>query len=150
MHLGNKYDCICIQVSLKCVPMGLITNKPALVQIMVWSRTGDKPLSKPMMAKFTDAYIATRTHWCNGKLAYKNFATLQWRHNERDDASNHQPLDYLLNRLFKAQIKENIKAPHHWPFVWGNHRSPVNSPHKGPVTRKMVPFDDVIMKCSED
>ena len=23
---------------------------------------------------------------------------------------------------------------------------PVNSPHKGPVTRKMFPFDDVIMK----
>ena len=25
------------------------------------------------------------------------------------------------------------------------HRWPVNSPHKGPVTRKMFPFDDVIM-----
>ena len=22
----------------------------------------------------------------------------------------------LLNRLFKAQIKENIKVPRHWPF----------------------------------
>ena len=30
-------------------------------------------------------------------------------------------------------------------FVWGSHRGPVNSPHKGPVARKMVPFDDVIM-----
>ena len=30
-------------------------------------------------------------------------------------------------------------------FVRGIHRSPVNSPHKGPVTRKMSPFDDVIM-----
>ena len=30
-------------------------------------------------------------------------------------------------------------------FVRGIHRRPVNSPHKGPVTRKMVPFDDVIM-----
>ena len=30
-------------------------------------------------------------------------------------------------------------------FVWGIHRSPVNSSHKGPVTRKMFPFDDVIM-----
>ena len=27
----------------------------------------------------------------------------------------------------------------------GIHRWPVNSPHKGPVTRKMFPFDDVIM-----
>ena len=30
-------------------------------------------------------------------------------------------------------------------FVRGIHRSPVNSPHKGPVTRNMFPFDDVIM-----
>ena len=27
----------------------------------------------------------------------------------------------------------------------GIHRSPVNSPHKGPVARKMFPFDDIIM-----
>ena len=30
-------------------------------------------------------------------------------------------------------------------FVRGNHKGPVNSPHKWPVTRKMFPFDDVIM-----
>ena len=30
-------------------------------------------------------------------------------------------------------------------FVRGIHRWPVNSPHKGPVTRKMFPFDDVIV-----
>ena len=30
-------------------------------------------------------------------------------------------------------------------FVQGIHRWPVNTPHKGPVTRKMLPFDDVIM-----
>ena len=30
-------------------------------------------------------------------------------------------------------------------FVWGIHRWPVNSLQKGPVTRKMFPFDDVIM-----
>ena len=30
-------------------------------------------------------------------------------------------------------------------FVRGIHRWPVNSPHKGPLTRKFFPFDDVIM-----
>ena len=30
-------------------------------------------------------------------------------------------------------------------FVRGIHRWPANSPHKGPVTRKMFAFDDVIM-----
>ena len=33
-------------------------------------------------------------------------------------------------------------------FVQGIHRWPVNSPHKWPVTRKMFPFDDVIMIIS--
>ena len=32
-------------------------------------------------------------------------------------------------------------------FVPGIHREPVNSSHKWPVTQKMFPFDDVIMKC---
>ena len=31
----------------------------------------------------------------------------------------------------------------------GIHRGPVNSPHKWPVTRKMFPFDDVIMFRAE-
>ena len=30
-------------------------------------------------------------------------------------------------------------------FVRRIHRWPVNSPHKGPVTQKLLPFDDVIM-----
>ena len=30
-------------------------------------------------------------------------------------------------------------------LVWGIHRGLVNFPHKWPVTRKMFPFDDVIM-----
>ena len=30
-------------------------------------------------------------------------------------------------------------------FVRGIHRGPVNSPHKWPVTRKIFPFDDIIM-----
>ena len=35
---------------LKFVSMGPINNKTAIVQIMAWYRTGDKPLSEPMMA----------------------------------------------------------------------------------------------------
>ena len=32
-------------------------------------------------------------------------------------------------------------------FVRGIHRWPMNSPHKGSVTRRMFPFDDVTMLC---
>ena len=71
--------------------------------------------------------------------------TVQWRHIAYDDISNYQPPDCLFNRLFEAQIKESIKAPRRWPFVRGIRRWPLNSPNKEPVTRKVFPFDDVIM-----
>ena len=45
-----------------------------------------------------------------------------------------------LTIVFSTQIKENIKASRRWP-LGGIHRS-----HKGSVTRKMIPFDDTIMK----
>ena len=55
------------------------------------------------------------------------------------------PASRLFTHAFiPVQIKENIKAPSHWPLR-GIHRWPMNSPHKGPVTRKMFPFDDVII-----
>ena len=70
---------------------------------------------------------------------------LQWRHNGCDSASSHQPRDCFTQPFIQTQIKENIKAPRHWPFFWGIRRGPVNSPHKWPVTRKMFPFNYVIM-----
>ena len=45
-----------------------------------------------------------------------------------------------------AQIKKNTKSFASLAFVRGIHPLPVNSPHKWPVTRKMFPFDDVIME----
>ena len=71
---------------------------------------------------------------------------LQWRHNGRDCVPNHQPRDCLLNRLFRLRSKKTPKLR-----VTGlcarNSPVPVNSPHKWPVTRKMFPFDDVIMSA---
>ena len=55
--LLNKNDRISIKNSLKLVPKSPIDNKPALVQVMAWGRTGDKPLSELMMTQFTDAYM---------------------------------------------------------------------------------------------
>ena len=69
---------------------------------------------------------------------------LRWRHNWRDNVSNHQPHDCLLNRLFRRRSKKTSKL-RVTGLCAGNSPGPVNSPHKGPVTRKMFPFDDVIM-----
>ena len=74
-----------------------------------------------------------------------SMTTLQWR-NGRDGVSHHQPHDCLLNRLFRCRSKKTSKLCV-TGLCAGIHREPVNSPHKWPVTRKVFPFDGVIMKC---
>ena len=64
----NEKFYILIQILLKFVPKGVIKNIPALAQIMAWRRSGDKPLSEPMLTQFTDAYMhicGTRGRWVN-------------------------------------------------------------------------------------
>ena len=70
--------------------------------------------------------------------------SLKWRHNGHDSVPNHQPHDCVLNRLFRRRWKKTSKLRVTGLCV-GKSPRPVNSPHKGPVTRKMFPFDDVIM-----
>ena len=52
----NEKFCILIRISLKFVHKGPVDNNPELVKIMTWYRIGDKPLSEPMLIRFTDAY----------------------------------------------------------------------------------------------
>ena len=79
----------------------------------------------------------------------RNNHTLRWRHNDQDGVSNHQPHGCLLNRLFRRRSNKTSKLRVTGLCV-GNSPGPVNSPHKGPVTRKMFPFDDVIMIIYEE
>ena len=61
--------------------------------------------------------------------------SLQWRHNGCKGAST----------VYWGADQRNHQSSVSLAFVRGIHRRPVNSPHKWPVTRKMLPFDDVIM-----
>ena len=47
--------------------------------------------------------------------------------------------------VLSSADQRKYQSPVSLGFVRGIHRSPVNSPHKWPVTRKMFSFDDVIM-----
>ena len=76
--------------------------------------------------------------------------SLEWRHNEHDEVPNHQPYDCLLNSWFGGEDQRKHQSSASLAFVRGIHRSLVNSPHKGPVTRKMFPFHDfIIMVCRD-
>ena len=72
---------------------------------------------------------------------------LQWRHNEHNGVSNHRRLECLLNRLSDADQRKHQSSAS-LAFVRGIHRWPVDSPHKGPMTPKMFPLDDVIMNVA--
>ena len=55
--ISNENVWISITISLKFVPKGPIDYKSALVQVMAWHWTGEKPLPESMLTLFTDAYI---------------------------------------------------------------------------------------------
>ena len=69
--------------------------------------------------------------------------TLQLRHSERKGEANHRRFHCLLNRLIRRRSKK-ISKLRVTGFVQG--MWPVNYPHKGSVTRKMFPFDHIIMR----
>ena len=78
--------------------------------------------------------------FCVIDLMWGESIALQWRHNGRDGVSDHQPHDCLLNSLPKKTSKLSVTG-----LCEGNSPVTSESPHKGPVTGKMFPFNDVIM-----
>ena len=67
MAFLNSLSCenyhILISIYLKIVPISPIDNEPSLYQIMAGRRTGDKPISEPMMEYFTNAYMRISASW---------------------------------------------------------------------------------------
>ena len=78
-------------------------------------------------------------------LSVVHWITLRWRHNERDCVSNHKPHDFFYSAVYSGTDQRKYQSSASLAFVRGIHRGPANSSHKGTVTRKILPFDDVIM-----
>ena len=70
-HFADIFKCIFrnenvwipIKMSLKFVPKGPDNDIPVLVQIMVWRRPGEKPLSEMMMVSLPTHICVTRPQW---------------------------------------------------------------------------------------
>ena len=62
----NEIIWISIKI-LKFVPRGPINNIPALVQMMTWRQSGDKPLSEPMMVSLVMYICLTWPQWVKAK-----------------------------------------------------------------------------------
>ena len=61
-------------------------------------------------------------------------------------ASQITSLTIVYSAVYSGADQRKHQSPASLAFMRGIHMSPVNSPHKWPVTRKMFPFDDVIME----
>ena len=106
----NENVWILIKISLKFVPKDPINNIPALVRVMAWRRPGAKPLFEPVMVN-DEWWLPThiKRHSASmtiGPWEIRQYTKVLWRH-------------------------QMETFPRYWAFVWGIHRSPVSSPHKG-------------------
>ena len=61
-------------------------------------------------------------------------------------ASQITSLTIVYSSVYSGADQRKDQSSASLAFVRGIHRQPVNSLHKGPVTQKMFPFDDVIME----
>ena len=60
-------------------------------------------------------------------------------------ASQITSLTIIYSTVYSGPDQRKHQSSTSLAFVREIHRSPMNSPHKGPVTPKMFPFDNVIM-----
>ena len=105
-------------------------------------------ICRSMYKNMEHTYVVCLT-WCV-------FIIFQWSIHPRhyDDvimetiASQITSLTSVYSTVYSGADQSKHQSSASLAFVWGIHRGPVNSPHKWPVTRKMFPFDDVIMNCA--
>ena len=152
-----------VKISLKFVPKCPINNIPTMALIMAWRRPGDKPLSEPMMVSLLSIYaslglndLKRLTEW---PWTMPWTITVQYRcyrptdHNDVImSAMSSQITSFMIvsSAVYSGADQRKHQSSVSLAFVRGIRRWPINSPHKGPVTRKLFPFDDVIMeRCKQ-
>ena len=89
---------------------------------------------------FNSILIKTFLHL---KFLYGTFAS-QWRHNDREVSQITGVSVVYSTVFFSGSDQRNYLRSASLAFVWGIHRRPMNSPNKGPLTREICPYDNVI------
>ena len=83
--------------------------------------------------------------WCYGAATFVRFK-FHYHDVIMDAIASHiTSLTIAYSIVYSDVDQRKHRSSASLAFVRGIHRGPVNSPHKWPVTRKMFPFDDVIM-----
>ena len=108
-----------------------------------WRVFVDLRLNKRLSKQSNRRWYGHRANYGVTVMRYAS-TSLQWRHNGAM-ASQITILTVVFSTFYSDTGQRKQQSSASLAFVRGIHRGPVNSPHKWPVTRKMFPFDDVIM-----
>ena len=159
-------------MSLKFVPRGPINNIPALVQCL----DGAKPLSEPMLDSLPTHICVIRPQWVNAGLEmiillnqflclkFRGFLWIMIEDMQSQALIGFSFIHYsdviihtmafqitcvsiICSTVYLGADQRKYKNSVSQAFVRGIHRSPMDSTHEGLTTRKMFPFDDIIMEC---
>ena len=109
--------------------------------VMIWSIEGDKTISLTDMqscGKTNNWLAARKPHLAKGQSHYSDVII-------NTMASQITGLLIVCTAVCSGTDQRKHQSSASLAFVGGIHQWPVNSPHKGPVMRKMFPFDDAIM-----
>ena len=93
--------------------MGLIDNKWALIQVMAWRRSGDNPLSAPMLTQFTDAYM-----WHSGEMSWTLSHPVYPINTFRSILNGRHFADDIFKCIYLNLI--NVWMKFHWNFSFGS------------------------------
>ena len=113
-----------------------------------WCLTSDKPLSDldDLVSWCMKASFGLGIHGCS--FGISRDLVLTWHYGDvimSTMASQITGVSVVCSTVYSGSEERKHQSSASLAIVRGIHQSPVNSPHKGPVTRKMFPFDDVIM-----
>ena len=123
IYFLNESASISIKFSMEFVPKGPIDNNSALVQIMAWRQTGDKPPFEPMVVCFTNTYMR---HPMRNELRQ---ITLRSRRNDRHFANifhctfclNMPVFDWNFTEMCSCGFSDNTLAMIQWQaIIWTN------------------------------
>ena len=118
------------------------TVKLRITNLLWWESNGnrwDSAHKGPIMRETHKETVMWEASPCPGIMTKVTITVKSWWARWRLQS----PASQLFTQpLIQVQIKENIKAPCQWPLC---REFTGEFPHKGPVTWKMFPFDDVII-----
>ena len=132
-----------------------IGTKSVSSQLMTWRRWGDKlyyleqwwprPLTKisVIMPQYTSCHITL--WWLLWYCAHNQCSSHYSDVIMSAMASEITSITIVYSSVYSGADQRKHQSSASLAFVRKIHWSPVNSPHKGPVTRKIFPFDHIIM-----